>query len=727
MTWENLRDEAQLAPHEVGYVLAANHAAATWTEVLAPFVTAAALPDPVNSTNLMHQYADQLEALYALVVVQDRVQVLYGLRPCHEVAGQGGRYFALIGERGNLAGTPVPPKLYTLAGAIGVQEVAFRRALVAAPSEADIVTAFGANANLELVAPLVQGQAAQPPDEVSTLKTLPIHPKLACLFMRGMSVRQAFFLMRRVKDATPQGHRPQLDQLVRFMRIAATHNGAPNNPASASASGWTRKDHAQAPALETWYYNLVARYAPTLVLPPVPQGAPAAGPPGPQDAAIQSVGLALADVLDTRFGDMPARTTSTEAAAKPYAVFERENLFAITGVEKPWEGLPDDVLPEFWNEFKVHRPKAMNPRGFIESYYKKNYPKTRTGYTFVVTTKMIKDFKTCVFSGEDQRLTYGNRHAGLSFYSMAPLGDTSDADGLRKTFIIYEETEGQHRPADRAEAEQLASALAQNPSTREGVIAWVEHSEIFLTIFFSAACPAVKPLKKILTILKNNCHFTEWTGGDFRGLVWCIHRGLRSLVAGNGITVLSRVALDVDSGKGFASKKMPAELQLPAFISDGSSVSTGTSSLSGLSALTGGSGGSGGGGGRGSFGGGGGGVPPPTKRLRGSATGAPCAAQFKPDIERAVKACEAKRQRFLTSKLVPRNEMHKILGPQFLALVPAGQTTCFNHFICGLCAKGDACLFCHRLTQAPSKQVLDGIGARLKTRVDRFVADLAKG
>ena len=146
MTWENLKDEAQLAPHEVGYVLATNHAAATWTEMLAPFVTAAALPDPVNSTNLMHQYADQLEELYALVVVQDRVQVLYGLRPCHEVAGQGGRYFALIGERGNPAGTPVPPKLYTLAGAIGVQEVAFRRALAAAPSEADIVTAFGANA-----------------------------------------------------------------------------------------------------------------------------------------------------------------------------------------------------------------------------------------------------------------------------------------------------------------------------------------------------------------------------------------------------------------------------------------------------------------------------------------------------------------------------------------------------------------------------------------------------
>jgi hypothetical protein len=340
----------------------------------------------------------------------------------------------------------------------------------------------------------------------------------------------------------------------------------------------------------------------------------------------------------------------------------------------------------------------------------------------VVTTKMIKDFKTCVFSGQDQRLTYSNRHAGLSFYAMAPLCDNSDSDDLRKTFIIYEETEGQHRPADRAEAEKLASALAQNPSTREGVIAWVEHSEIFLTIFFSAACPAVKPLKKILMLLKDNRCFTEWTGGDFRGLVWCIHRGLRSLVEGCGATVLARVALDVDSGDGFSHKKMPTELQLPAFISDGSSVSTGTSSLS---ALTGGSGGSGGGGGRGGFGGGGAGVPP--KRQRFSVTGAPCARQFKPDIERAVKACEAKRERFLTSKLVPRNEMNKVLGPQFLALVPAGQTTCFNHFICGMCAKGDACLFCHRLTQAPSKQVLDGIGVRLKARVNGLITNLSKG
>ena len=139
-------------------------------------------------------------------------------------------------------------------------------------------------------------------------------------------------------------------------------------------------------------------------------------------------------------------------------------------------------------------------------------------------------------------------------------------------FSSTKKPEGQHRPSDRAEAEKLAVALAQNPSTREGVIAWVEHGEIFLTIFFSTSCPAVKPLKKILAHLKDNKHFTEWTAADFRGLVWCLHRGLRLLIGGSGATVLERVAVDVESGEGFAHKKMPSQLQVPAFVSDNSSV-----------------------------------------------------------------------------------------------------------------------------------------------------------
>ena len=74
---------------------------------------------------------------------------------------------------------------------------------MAAPTEAELVDAFKANANLELVAPLAQGEAAQPPEEISTVKVLPIHPKLACLFFRGMSVRKALFLTRRLIAAIP--------------------------------------------------------------------------------------------------------------------------------------------------------------------------------------------------------------------------------------------------------------------------------------------------------------------------------------------------------------------------------------------------------------------------------------------------------------------------------------------------------------------------------------------
>ena len=98
ITWENLKNQANLAPHEVGYALALKHADVPWTDVLAPFREVAALEANYNAQNLVRQYGNSIALRYFLVVVSNEVEVLYGLRPCHAVAGSGQRYLALLGE-----------------------------------------------------------------------------------------------------------------------------------------------------------------------------------------------------------------------------------------------------------------------------------------------------------------------------------------------------------------------------------------------------------------------------------------------------------------------------------------------------------------------------------------------------------------------------------------------------------------------------------------------------
>jgi hypothetical protein len=187
------------------------------------------------------------------------------------------------------------------------------------------------------------------------------------------------------------------------------------------------------------------------------------------------------------------------------------------------------------------------------------------------------------------------------------------------------------------------------------------------------------------------------------------------------VTVLSRVAFDVESGEGFAHKKIPKEMQIPVVVSDGSSVGSAISSLTGGTI---GGGGRGGGGG----GGGGGGQPGPQNKKQkfNPSVGAAFAQQFRADIDRAAKATVEKGGRFFTHKLIPRTDMAQLLGSPFLALVPEGQSPCFNYFVCGKCSKADDCPYTHALKSDPNKNVLDAIAKRLKTRVNKYIADLAK-
>jgi hypothetical protein len=68
----------------------------------------------------------------------------------------------------------------------------------------------------------------------------------------------------------------------------------------------------------------------------------------------------------------------------------------------------------------------------------------------------------------------------------------------------------------------------------------------------------------------------------------------------------------------------------------------------------------------------------------------------------------------------------QLLGPRFLALVPANRNPCLQYHIFSSCTSAN-CQFVHKLTPAPSPDIVTGIQAWVKARVEEFIAEAQRG
>jgi hypothetical protein len=688
MTWENLSSAANLLPHEVGFTLSTSLANVSMQEALSPFVAAAGQPDNADLTTLMRSYADSLTPMYFLVVVSGKVEVLYGLRPCHAVAGNGARYLALMGERTMVAGMTAHPKLHSLRGQLNGQSQAIGREEVAAPTMENIEGAFNANAGLALVDALQADANGVPPAQLAAWKMLPIHPKFASLFFKGMTVRKAFALVRNIEAAIPQEHLGDLEVLQNFIRGAVTSDGGAN-PESALTTGWSRVDHSATPVLESWYYALVGHAAPTAANPP--PGLPPLPPPAPANS--DGIAAALRELVRER----------ESPAGKAYYRHELEKLFPVVGAEPPYGPLTEASLPQFWRDFKRCRKGSALARGFLESHRNQYYPTSRSKYAFLFSPQLIKDLQNLDFTGGDELITFDNRHKGLSIFSLAPLEEYGDEGNLRDQMLHYEESASQHGPLDRAAFASLSSVVVASPTNRDRLLRWVDHCDIQITILLGLSCPLLAPLGELSRLLLDPSNLTGFNKTDVLTLLWMLHKAIRRFFLQNNTLAIERVVADLAAGVRYAHENLPIQMRAAPLVSDGSSVGTGSV----RSALT-----------NPSYGYSEG----ETKRQKfGGVQGAMFSIKFRDDINRAQVA--AKPERFLASKLCRgADQMKDLLGQDFLSLVPPGQQPCLKFFIFGNC-RNEPCHLAHALTRDPSKQIVDGIAARIKTRINAFVAN----
>ena len=172
---------------------------------------------------MMGSYADSLGPVYLLVMDGGKVTVVYGFRVCRALSEAGSRYAGLLGDRRpNRGGVGVPLALVVPASMVGDQATAFSQVTVKSPTLEALTDALEGDETVEMVEALPEANA-EPAIEV--WKALPIHGKMAALFVGGMTPRKAIKVFEKVTEVVPEAHHGKLNGLGCFLRAAVTGTG----------------------------------------------------------------------------------------------------------------------------------------------------------------------------------------------------------------------------------------------------------------------------------------------------------------------------------------------------------------------------------------------------------------------------------------------------------------------------------------------------------------------
>jgi hypothetical protein len=87
---------------------------------------------------------------------------------------------------------------------------------------------------------------------------LPVHPKLACLYIKGLELSEGFALGCQILDLIPERFGEERQVWADFLRAAVTRREA-GVEVSALATTWIRKDPFVNATLTDWYFSLIGQ------------------------------------------------------------------------------------------------------------------------------------------------------------------------------------------------------------------------------------------------------------------------------------------------------------------------------------------------------------------------------------------------------------------------------------------------------------------------------------
>jgi hypothetical protein len=658
-----------------------------------------------------HAIADAVVPQYSLIVTAtDQVQLLYGLKFCHATAANPGRrVFALGGERILRAGgIERHPYFLRLDCNIGEQWRNFAEADVPAPELQDQLDGFAADAQLQYSDPLVPNPAGDAAPTVTVRRTFRIHPKLGCLFIQPMTVREAVLLVARIREAVPAALRARIEPLVDFVRAAATAATA-GGTTSAIRSRWVLSGVIDEEPVEAFYYDLLQYFAPRAApLPPPPSpptpGGRGPGPSGPSDPVLIEHLKTLADNSSAQRQDK----------AREYKPDELAALLRICNIPAHADGTDCDVtdLSAFLQDWPKYRKDTSQARAFMERTFTNTTKTVGFKNHMVFSNAVVKDFAGLDFRGSDLTTAWGNRHRGFSYFGLAPL-DTAITDGgenLRQQFLTYEDST--LKVQDRERLNQISTkvtALTTTPKDAYGSMRWVMHIKDVILVFLGPHTPLTVACDKFVRLLQSPMNFRNFSGDTWSVFHWRIHCGFRQYFVEEVTSILDRLVVNVEANEPPSVLLLPVDVrrglirdEAPAMIGTDSSSSSGSD----ISSLSGGS-------------------TDSSEAKKAKKDSPSLAHMFKNKIAAATKWLKDKgKGAFSIYKIFPGGALDVMLGPDFRECVEK-KTPCVQHFVIGHCGR-TGCTRQHRYTKQPTTAITGGMVHRFNEGVDKYLADQGK-
>ena len=294
---------------------------------------------------------------FFLTVQDDQVQVVYGVDWCLHVVPGTRVITAMIGDKWRVGQTVRYPKVVSLAGTQLVQTNHFGGVIRVKAKELDtIIDELETGGNNET---LVAADAEL--EDITALRILPVHPKLALLFLRGMSALKAAKLVQKIFSQVATVEEEGVVALVNFVRAACTGAGT----ASVAKTKWVPVDPNASDRLYEWCEGQKRPFGgggPVLSLPPPfpvihrPREATAPG-----DTAITAMLERVAESIEV----MPTSGGGGKGAAK-WAVSDLERYAKLAGlaaVENPTSA----IMTAFYQGLERDHNNVAKSRIYVES------------------------------------------------------------------------------------------------------------------------------------------------------------------------------------------------------------------------------------------------------------------------------------------------------------------------------------------------------------------------
>lgn len=665
--------------------------------------------------------ANSTGQIFFLTVKDFMVQVVYGVKWCDQLSTPHPHLVAMMGDQRRVGRAVREPMRMKVPGDSKAQ-IAILGGWegVAAGELTQIIEQLEEEGQQEQ---LVAEEDEDEQEQVVIWRCLRVHPKLAILFLQGMTVVAAAKMVKEILSQTSQEEAAAMEPLVDFCRVACTARGA----ASRAAMQWEPADPNESDGFFDWCHGQHSQYFPDTLgviaaLPPRVAGVPEP-PNDPPPAPTQTD---LATIISTAI-TLSQRAAENTSKRSKFSTLALELFATLIGIVDPGH-LDARVLTPFFQGLEEHRGSSTAARMYVEKHLKQKPstdPEAPMEMTTIFSTDLIKAIRHMDVVAEDTSVSWDERYKGLSLFSLAPTPHKlmQKAKAARLKCKQFEEADYQKQD-DIHRASLVTTAVEVWPAGPDGLRSWVRQFYRLTNTMFGRDFILRPLLERLMHAMNDEL---PWQAIDTIGimtLTWGIHKGIRiALSERHNLAYLRNTVTNFETGNAPTRASVGADVAARITAATGGPNTGGGNSGLGAAAPNNGGGGSAGSGGAGSS----------RKRQAsnpqnqskfarvewGNNVEGPAFAQkWASDIKavRDMVGSRFKGQDFCNDQA----KINDIFGSDFRALMPQGKLPCMSYFLLNRCH--DNCQRSHTTTTPPDDKIVSGIKDRVHAHCQQILS-----